>query len=149
MSSAMMVAAGAKSFNSQMLRPERDAERRDARDIRAWVIEAGDGPDRHRVRSHLENDGNRRGRRLQGCRRRDAIRDNGGRASANQIRRHFGQSIVLIVGRVQFDRQVATLDKTGFAQAVPQQAQAGRSTIGRSGVEISHQRQRRLLRACG
>jgi hypothetical protein len=53
MSSAMMVAAGAKSFNSQMLRPERDAERRDARDIRAWVIEAGDGPDRHRVRSHL------------------------------------------------------------------------------------------------
>ena len=74
----------------------------------------------------VEDDRNRRGRRLCRQRRRSATADNHGHLTANQIGRQCRQSIVFALRPAIFDRHVPALDIAGFAQALAERAQTVR-----------------------
>jgi hypothetical protein len=85
--------------------------------------------------------GDRRHCRGQGCDHRHL--------ALNQVRRHVRQPIFLSVSPAEFDRDVLSLDKAGFAQAFPQSGHAPGVWPRRSGVQKSDHRHRGLLRARG
>jgi hypothetical protein len=123
------------------------SDQRDAGDVTARPVEAGDQPERDRVAADHEHDRNRRGRRFGRADRRGAGgRDDGGDPPVDQIGRQCRQPIVLAVRVAVFDRHVAAFGMTGFAQAF---AECGEEMgeLGRRGaVQISNHRHR-LLRA--
>ena len=88
----------------------------DARHVAAWTVKAGDEAELHRVAAHFEDDRNGRGCSF-GCERgRGAARGNDRYLTAHQIGRHRWQAIVLLFRPTVFDRHVAAIDVTGFAQ---------------------------------
>src|SRR5262249_59053934 len=65
----------------------------------------------------------------------------------NQLGRQHRQPIVLAFCPAVLDRHVLTLDISGLFQSSAEIAQTLRDNVGRSGVEKSDDRHRRLLRA--
>ena len=106
-------------------------------------------PSCDRVDRYLEDDRNRRGRRLCRQRRRSAAgRGNHGHLTANQIGRQRRQSIVLAVRPAIFDRDVLALDIAGFASGPGgTRADGMRVRVRRCAAEEPDHRHRRLLRA--
>jgi hypothetical protein len=100
-----------------------------------------------RVVRHTEHDGDRRrcilGRECcgeaSGC-------DDHSDLPANQLGRKFGKSFHLL-GPAVVDRYVLALDIAGFFEALAKSAQPLGNRFGRSDLEKSDHRHRRLLRA--
>jgi hypothetical protein len=101
-----------------------------------------------RVVGDVENDRDRRGRRLSGERRRRApgCGDHGD-AAPNQFGRKHRQLLQLIIGPPVFDRNVLALDVAGVSEALAKCAHWFRISLGRLRVEEPDHRHRRLLRA--
>jgi hypothetical protein len=76
-----------------------------------------------------------------------AAGDNHGDLAANQVGRQSRQPIVLILCPPVCDRHVLALDMPGLPQALTESAQPVRHRVGRSGIEESNHRRRRLPRA--
>ena len=118
----------------------------DARQVAARPREAGDKTVLDRVVRHAEHDGDRRrctlGRECCGeacgC---DDHRD----LPANQLGRKFGESFRLLCPAI-VDRYVLALDIAGFFEALAKSAQPLGNRFGRSDLEKSDYRHRRLLR---
>src|SRR5262245_54399445 len=64
----------------------------------------------------------------------------------NQIRRHRGQPINLLLRPVVFDRNILAVDIAGFFKAPTKCGCSGFALVVRSGIEISDNRCRRLVR---
>src|SRR5262249_29868902 len=67
---------------------------------------------------------------------------------SDQIRRQLGQPVVLVLGEAIDDRDVLAFDVARLLQALMECAQTLRDIVGRSQIEKSDHRHRRLLRAC-
>src|SRR5262245_32018080 len=66
---------------------------------------------------------------------------------SDQIRRQLGQPVVLVLCEAIDDRHVLAFDVARLLQALMECAQTLRDIVGRSQIEKSDHRQRRLLRA--
>jgi hypothetical protein len=117
------------------------------RDVAARTVKAGDEAEPDRVGSRFEDDRNGRGCRLRRKRPRSAGRGNHGHLPMNQISHHRRQPIAVTFPPAVFDRHVAAIDVTGFAQPFEKGRQGSRVTLGRSDVEKPDHRHRQLLGA--
>src|SRR5215471_16188168 len=96
----------------------------------------------------LNTIGDRCGRRLgRECGRRRTGRDHG-HLTTNQVGRQCRQPVILILGEAIFKRDVLTLDKACFSQAMTDGGHEVWIVAGRPGTEEPDQRHRRLLRPC-
>jgi hypothetical protein len=93
-------------------------QRHYAREVAAWSAQAGDKSKFDRIARYVEDDRNRRGRRLgRECRGRATAGEHYGHLAAHQIGRQRGQSIILPIRPTVFDRDVVALDIADLAQA--------------------------------
>src|SRR5262249_10608479 len=119
----------------------------DTRQVAAWAVETRDQADLNRVDPGVEDDGNRRGRRLGRQRGRAVAGDKYGDLLANQFRRQSRQAIVLTLRPTVFDRDVLAFDKPGFGQSLAERGQQRPTLRERRAAEEPDHRHRRLLRA--
>jgi hypothetical protein len=129
----------------QPLRPHLNAQRGHARNVAARPVQAGDKSSFDRVDPCLEDDGNRRSRRLgRVCCSHAARRgDDGHAAAADRIGRQFRQPIEIILRKAVFDRHIPALDVAGFAQALAEYTQTICGKARRCEVETPDHRHRR------
>src|SRR5262245_23214327 len=121
---------------------------RRARDIAAWPAQGADEAKLHRICRGREDDGYRGDCRFGGERSRGTGRRDYLHLAMNQIGYQCRQSVVLPLRPPPFDRYVAALNVTGFAQPLAKCGDGPRvATLGRTGVDEPDHRQRRLLRA--
>src|SRR5215831_11423900 len=121
---------------------------RRARDIAAWPAQGADEAELHRICRGREDDGYRGDCRFGGERSRGTGRRDYLHLAMNQIGYQCRQSVVLPLRPPPFDRYVAALNVTGFAQPLAKCGDGPRvATLGRSGVDEPDYRHRRLPRA--
>src|SRR5262245_18775261 len=121
---------------------------RRARDIAAWPAQAANEAKLHRICRGREDDGYRGDCRFGGERSRGTGRRDYLHLAMNQIGYQCRQSVVLPLRPPPFDRYVAALNVTGFAQPLAKCGDGPRvATLGPTGVDKPDHRQRRLLRA--
>src|SRR5262245_53824068 len=121
---------------------------RRARDIAAWPAQGADEAELHRICRGREDDGYRGDCRFGGERSRGTGRRDYLHLAMNQIGYQCRQSVVLPLRPPPFDRYVAALNVTGFAQPLAKCGDGPRvATLGPTGVDEPDHRQRRLLRA--
>ena len=85
-----------------------------ARHVAARSVQASDEAEPDRIGPNFEYNRNGRGRRLGRERRRSSARSNNSHMTFNQIRRHRGQPINLLLRPAVFDRNVLAHDIAGF-----------------------------------
>jgi hypothetical protein len=90
------------------------------RDIAARLVESWHETDLDRVVADREDNGNCHGRRLGRLRCRITPGDDQGALTANEFGRQSRQSLVSTFRPAVFDRNVPSLNVTGFAQASAQ-----------------------------
>jgi len=132
----------------EVLRPQRSADKGHAGQVAARLVEAGDEAGRDRVFGGREDDGDRRGRRLDRACCDTGGRDDHGHPPANQLGRQSGQAIVVILRPAVFDRQVLALDKAEILHALEERGHIGCNRFGRCSADEPDHRDRRLLRLC-
>jgi hypothetical protein len=88
----------------------------DAGGVAARPVEVRDDTKFDRVTSHAKNDWNRAGQSFGGKCRNPPGRGDDGHPAANEIGCQFRQSAEIVLRPPEFDRQVAALDVTHFAQ---------------------------------
>ena len=123
-------------------------EKIDTCQIAAWTSEAGDKAKLDGVFADVEDNGNRRCRRLSRQRRSGALGcgDHGHRP-ARQFGRQPWQPIELTIRPLVFDPHVLAFNIAGILQTLVKCAQTIRVRVRRCGVEEPDYRHRRLLRA--
>src|SRR4029077_4887669 len=123
------------------LGPKLRVQGAETRDIAAWTVEAGDKTNFDRIRPDAEDDRNGRGRGFgRKCRRRAARCGDYGHSAVYQIGGQFRQASVVIVPKAKFDRHVAALGKTGFAEALTESCYNSRAEFRRARKEKSTNR---------
>src|SRR5262245_21767835 len=133
---------------AEPLGPSLRVHRRDAGDVAAWSIEAGNQTSLHRIGTAAVNDRDRCSCSLRrGCCRRAAGRSDDRHPAADQIDHQFRQPIKFIARPTVFDRHVLAFDVAGFAQAFAECCHEVSARLRRTSIEISDHRHRRLLRA--
>ncbi len=145
--------AGLRNQLEQQLEPLRhqlDGNYGDPRHVAAWPGEAGDQPVRDRVAAADENDRDRRGcvfRRACG----NGAADCYDRVdlTTDEIAGQLGQPIVTTLRPAVFDRDILSLDITGFAQPLVERGRIRCKLAGRGAAEETDHRHRLLLRADG
>ena len=117
-------------------------------DVAVWPVQTADEAELDRVAARFEDDRYSFGRGL--CRkcRRSAGRSNHGHLTVYQIGRHGRQPIAATLRPPVFDNYVTAINVTGFAQPFEKGRGLSRVTLGRSEVEKTNNRHRRLLRTC-
>src|SRR5262249_47371414 len=116
--------------------------------VAAGMIEAGDEAEPDWVGTYTEDNRNRVGRGFGGeGRRRAAWRCDDGHLAMDKVCGHTRQAIELILRPAIFDRNVATLDEAGFAQALTKAGNEMDARFERAIMEKPHHWHGRLLRA--
>jgi hypothetical protein len=121
-----------------------DGQNRHAGYVTAGAVEAVDEAPRNRVDANIEDDWNRRGCVLGSICRRGARRDDYSYLPANELGRQCRQSIVLATRPAIFDRDVLTLNVTGFLQPfragcqLPPAADIGRTSLCARSANSGH-----------
>src|SRR5262245_6532740 len=135
--------------HAQSLRFQCDAQKAHARCVSAGTVEAGDKPERYRVRAGDEYNWNGRGRRFRRhCRRR--IPDNDCYLTLYEFGDNRRELFALEARPAVFDGHVLSLDKTNFPQSLTKRAYKRRRFAGGCAlacVEKPDYRHCRLLRA--
>src|SRR5262245_50267283 len=133
--------------HAQSLRFQCDAQKAHARCVSAGTVEAGDKPERYRVRAGDEYNWNGRGRRFRRhCRRR--IPDNDCYLTLYEFGDNRRELFALEARPAVFDGHVLSLDKTNFPQSLAKRAHKRRRFAGGRAlacVEKPDYRHRRLL----
>src|SRR4051794_30192424 len=100
----------------------------ETRDIAARTVEAGYQTDFDRIRPDAEDDRNGRGRGFgRKCRNRAARCGDYGHPAVYQISGQFRQPSVVIVPKAKFDRHVAALGETCFAETLTKRSDNSRA----------------------
>src|SRR5258708_214111 len=126
---------------------QRRREKAHARHVAAWSVEAGNEAELDRVVAHLENNRNRRGRRLGRECGSGALRSNYCYLTADEIGRKCQQPVILACGPAVFDPDVLALDISAVGQTLPECRDNRRIVAKRPAVEEPDHRHRRLLPA--
>jgi hypothetical protein len=116
-------------------------EERNPGDVPAGTVETGDETQLYRIATDAEHYRNGCRRRLRRGRRETPDRGDHRHATANQLRGQRREFPILIA-RPQLDRNVATFDVAGFAQAIMERGRP----FGARAIEDTDHRHRRLLR---
>jgi len=119
---------------------------RGARGVAARPAVAGDKTTRHRIDTHDEDDGNRRGRGLRRQRGRRRLCKDHVRRMTDEIGRKSRKPVILPFRPTIFDRNVAARGKTVLAEAAREKRKMLRCGAFRDGAEPANHRNR-LLRA--
>ena len=119
----------------QPLRHQISVQQTYACQVTTRPAKAGDQPERDWIAPHLENNGYSRGRRFGRECRRSGDRDNYCHLTTNEIRCHFGQSVILALRPAVFDRHIPAFNITGFTQALTEGGDSGRVFGGGRAVQ--------------
>ena len=118
-----------------------------AGNVAARPVHAGDEAGPYRIAADHEDDRRRRRCRLDRlhC---NAVADDHGRLTTNQILRERRQPIAHAVGPAVFDRDVLAFEETSFLQALPEGGHEVDRVDKRADAQKADHRHRRLLRPC-
>ena len=122
-------------------------EKIDTGRVAARLRQAGDETELDRVFAHLEDDRNRRGRRFGPERSGGVAGGDDSNTAADEISHERRQTIVAALQPVVLDRHVLALEVAGFLEAFTKRGTVLRGAFRRAGVDQSHHRHSRLLRA--